>query len=286
MSMEEAAMKRRHLPSLILLSLQILSVSALAAAGEESSRGLKVGDVLASTTLKTLAGDDLIIPASEGVTVLVFWSTWSPRSEPLLRFWLQQREKYAAAGHPFALAAINADHQEMDGEKLAAVKSFVAEKAPGLPAAVDDSLALYNRIGVRSLPTTYYLKADGALVYEEAGFPTAASIDMPEELDRQMGIAREAPADTGHERGKLAYQPKNNALLYYNMGQNLAKMKMKEKARGKFVEALQRDPEYPDPLKALEDDIFRDGRTPEALQAMRDLMGKGNLPALAERYRE
>ncbi len=278
-------MKSKFLPFLLLL-FSFASLSVTPAAGEESARGLKVGDVLASTTLKSLAGEDLAIPAPEGVTVLVFWASWSPRSEPLLKFWLQQKEKYAAAGHPFALAAVNADHQEMDGEKLGVVRSFIAEKAPGLPAAVDDRLALYNRIGVKSLPTTYYLKADGAIVYEEAGFPSSAHTDMPEELDRQMGIAREAPADAGHERGKLAYQPKNNALLYFNMGQNLAKMKMKEKARGKYVESLQRDPDYADPLKALEDDLLRDGRTPEALSSLRDLLTKGNLPALAERYKE
>ncbi len=281
-------MKGRHLPFLLLLLLQVLPVPGLAVAGEgeESARGIKVGDILTSTTLRSLAGEDLAIPAPEGVTVLVFWSTWSPRSEPLLKFWMQEKEKYAAAGHPFALVAVNADHQEMDGEKLDAVKTYLGDRMPGLPAAVDDRLTLYNRIGVKSLPTTYYIKADGAILFEEAGFPTSAHIDLPAELDRHMGIAKE-PAEGDKPRGVMAgYAPKNRALLYYQMGVNLAKMKMGGKARGKYIEALQRDPDYPEPLKALEDDLFRDGRTPETLRAMRDLLTGGDLPALAERYKE
>jgi tetratricopeptide (TPR) repeat protein len=260
-----------------------LAAAPAARAEEESSRGLKVGEVLPARTLAGLEGGEIAVPAKEGVTVVVFWATWSPRSEPVLRFWVKEHERYAAGGHPFSFVAVNADGQELDAGKRAAVKAYVAEKGVSLPVAVDDRLDLYNAIGVKSLPTTYYFKADGTLAFEEAGFPTSAAVDMPEALDRELGIAKAEEA-SDKPRGALAYQPKNNALLFYNMGVNLAKMKMREKARGKFREALQKDPDYADPLKALEDDFFKDGRTGESVARLKEYLVEGNLQPLADRY--
>jgi tetratricopeptide (TPR) repeat protein len=268
-----------------LSALSALLLSPLPAGAEEeaSARGVRVGEALVPRAVAGLDGAGIALPAKEGVTVVVFWATWSPRSEPLLKFWVRQHAEYAAREHPFSFVAVNADHQELDAEKRAAVKAYVEEKGITLPVAVDDRLEVYNLIGVKSLPTTYFFKSDGTLAYEEAGFPTSASIDMPEALDRELGIAR-AAVETDKPRGQLSYQPKNNALLYYNMGVNLAKMKMKDKARGKYREALQRDPDYADPVKALEDDFFRDGRTDEAVAKLREYLVEGNLQPIADRY--
>ncbi len=276
--------------SLLPVLVALLAVSGLLAAPARGElRALKEGEVLAPVTLSGPDGQEVAVPPSppagapgeNGVGVVVFWASWSPRSAPLLALWQKLASDYSS--HPLRVVTVAADHQEMDAEKRAAVRAFLADNQITLPAGFDENLALYNRIGVVALPTTLFFRADGALSHEEAGFPSSAAIELPAALEKELGIARDETAV--EHRGRLAYQPKNKALLYHQMGVNLAKMKMREKARGKYIEALQRDPDYPEPLKALEDDLFRDGRTPEALQAMRDLLVKGDLPALAERYK-
>jgi hypothetical protein len=271
-----------------VLAAVIVSLAAPSAPARGELRVLREGERLAPVTLSGPEGQQVTVPpvpppaapGENGVGVVVFWASWSPRSAPLLALWQKLSSDYSS--HPFRVVTVAADHQEMDAERRAAVGAFLAGNKITLPVGFDEDLALYNRIGVVALPTTLFFRADGSLSHEEPGFPSSADVDLPAALEKELGIARAEAV--GEHRGRLAYQPKNNALLYHQMGINLAKMKMAGKARGKFVEALQRDPDYPDPLQSLEDDLFRDGRTPQALQDMRDLLNAGKLPALAERY--
>jgi thiol-disulfide isomerase/thioredoxin len=272
-----------------LLLLLLAAATALPAPARAELRVMKEGDVLPSRALRGVEGLEMMVPpapaaagSSRAVTVVVFWATWSPRSLPLLTLWQKLASDYAA--RPVRVLTVNADHQEMDAEKTEAVRAFLRDNLITLSTAVDDRLALYNELGVVALPTTLYFAADGALVFEQAGYPSSAAADLPEALDRALGIAK-AETQTDRPRGQIAgYQPKNNALLYFNMGLSLRKIGMKEKGRGKLVEALQRDPDYPDPLRALEEEFFKDGRSAVAVGALRELLLAGGLTVLADRY--
>ena len=55
-----------------------------------------------------------------------------------------------------------------------------------------------------------------------------------------------------------------------------------EKAKAKYLESLQRDIEYTDPLRALEDIFFRDGRTPETEERLRTLLTASGLQDAVE----
>ncbi len=249
-----------------------------------AERGMALGATLPAHSLRTLDGATVAVP-SDKLTVVVFWSTWSPRSEVVLKYWADLKGEIAAE-HPFDVVALNADSQDMTSEKIEAVKAYLSEKAVTLPVVIDDKLTVYEELGVKTVPTSYFVKADGTLAWDGAGFPISAREDYRASLEKELGIAApasEATAEGSAPRGQLAYQPKNNALLYYGMGVNLAKMKMKDKARGKYAEALQRDPEYADPLQALADDFFREGKTPEAEQKFKDFLTEKNLSALVEK---
>jgi thiol-disulfide isomerase/thioredoxin len=274
---------RRLVPA---LALSLLSqAAALPGVAAAELRGIREGDALPSRSLKTPEGKDLALPGGEkGTVVVVFWSTWSPRSLPLLALWQEMAGEYSS--HPLRVVAVNADHQVMDAERREAVKKYLADNGVTLPVAIDDGLALYNEIGVIALPTTLFFRADPAgavLVRESPGFPSSARLDLREELETELGIAKkEEPA--GHPRGQLAYQPANNALLYFGMGNALHKVGMPEKGHLRWAEALRRDGDYPDPLLALEQDFFAKGRTPESEAALHDFLAQENLPALAARY--
>ncbi len=271
----------------------LILLLALATSARADLRGLREGEKLAPVSLAGPGGEALLLPDPSGLTVVVFWSTWSPRSEPLLALWQELAAGYSTTasfpGAPKApqalrVIAVNADHQEMDGERTAAVKAWLAEKRVTLPVALDPGLALFNRLGVIALPTTLFFAADGTLVREYPGFPSSARLDLREELEKELGIARAGPAEPGRLRGQLSYQPANNALLYFGMGNALRKAGMKEKARLRWAEALRRDGGYPDPLKALEEDFFAGGRDAAKEKALHDFLSGESLPALADRY--
>ena len=266
--------------------LKILSISAImifflggAPSASEAERGLKEGEKLPPRELRMMDATTVQVPAPEGITVLLFWSTWSPRSRPALDLWKQYAQDYRE--HGVSVYTVNADHQGMDAQSLEKVSAFVQESGVTLPVHTDVNLDLFNEIGVIVLPTALFLRGDGTIVSKYPSFPTSAPMDIKESLDRMLGLAREP-----EEKEKVveeAYKPKNNALLYFNLGKQLHSKGMTAKAEERYLEALKKDPEYADPLRGLEGIYFADGRTPEAEKTLGDLLASNGLEALREK---
>lgn len=247
----------------------------------KSSRGMEVGDVLEPRNLTARDGSEALLPADEGLTVVLFWATWSPRSKSALAVWEKYSKEYS--DQSLTIITINADNQRMETDDLRRIDTFIEDNNVGLPVVIDNNLDLFNETGVMVNPTTLFLKNDGTLAYKLASFPTSATLDLKEALELHLGIAPEE-VETDESELEPVYQPRNNAQLYYNLAVNLGKKGFPKKARERFVVSLQRDPQYPDPLAALEEDFFMEGRTPEAEKALGDLLRKGGLDELADRY--
>ncbi len=219
--------------------------------------------------------------AEEGLTVVLFWATWSPRSRTALSMWEEYRDKYGE--HPLMVITVNADNQRMDSEDIGRVRDYIAENSMDLPVVIDKDLELFNELGIMVNPTTLFFDSNGKLTYKLPSFPSSARLDLKEELEIQLGLAeRQTEEETAH-RGKLEYQPENNALLYYNLGLNLHKKGYTEKAIARYITALQRDPDYPEPLRTLEGMYFGSSRTPEAEDKLFDLLKENNLEPLIEK---
>jgi thiol-disulfide isomerase/thioredoxin len=271
-------------PLLVVLGLLIFFLAGgVLAEDAEGDRGIKVGDAVSSRELKTQGGDTVKIPAEDGLTVLVFWATWSPRSQPALSLWEEYQKSYQE--HRITVLAINADHQNMEASDIGKVDAFIEENEIGLPVHVDRNLDLYNEIGVIVVPTVLFFHSDGELIYKYAGFPTSARLDLKEDLERELGILQE-PEEAVEVAAEPAYAPKNNSLLFYNLGRRLHEKGMTHKAQERYIMALQKDPEYGDPLRALEGIYFDEGRTPETEQQLRDLLVRSQLEQLVDRIGE
>lgn len=265
-----------------LAAMVFITASLLAPVRAEPMRGIRVGDSVPSRTVTTLAMENVIIPAKEGVTVLVYWATWNPRSRPALETWEKYAEKYK--DQHVTVIAVNADHQEMGPADIAAVNNYIDKNHVGLPVYVDKGLELYNEIGVFVLPTTLFFHGDGKLVFRRASFSTSAPLDLKEALEQELGIGKSNEEVAEEKKAREAvYKPRNNALLYFNLGNQLAIRGMKKKGRDRWILALQRDPDYADPLMALENYFFRDGRTPEAEAALKGLLENKGLGTLTGR---
>ncbi|UCG39459.1 MAG: redoxin domain-containing protein [bacterium] len=262
--------------AVILLS----SVSAGALHGA-SDREIVEGDVIPAASLAAVDGSTVTIPTGDGLTVVLFWATWSPRSEPALELWQKFRDDYS--GQPLSILTVNAEHDEITADDEAAIKAYITDKKVELPVVIDRGLELFNAYGVVAVPTAFFLDGEGKLLFRYPSLPTSASLDLKEELDVRLGLRERQTEEEKAHRGKLDYQPRNNALLYYNLGVQLQKRGQQDKAVQRYVMALQKDPDYPDPLRTLEGIYMRDGATPEAQQRLKDFLTENSLEALIPR---
>jgi tetratricopeptide (TPR) repeat protein len=213
--------------------------------------------------------------------VVVFWGTWSPRSAKALEIWQRFGDRYAQ--HGVQVITVNADHQHMEAGDIEKVRQYVTDHEISLPVIVDSELEFFNEIGVIVLPTTMFFKPDGTLDYKYPGLPSSAELDLKEDLEIKLGIAKETTEEEAASRGKLAYQPKNNALLFYNMGKILHRKGFPQKAKAKYIEALQKDPDYEDPLRGLETIFFVKEHTPENEERLKVLLIASGLENVAEK---
>lgn len=264
----------------LLMAVVMVATLAVPAIGQPE-RGIEVGQGIEPRELRTIEREKVSLPGPEGLTVVVFWATWSPRSAPALELWQKYGKEYADKG--VQVVTVNADHQDMGQEDEVKIRNYLAENNITLPVIVDAQLELFNEIGIIVLPTTLFFKPDGTMDYKYPGLPTSADLDLKEDLEAKLGIAQEPTEEEATNRGKLAYQPKNNALLFFNMGRMLNKKGFHDKAKAKFLESLQKDPDYDDPLRGLEEIFFADGRTPENEESLKSLLTAGGLEAVVEK---
>lgn len=271
-------------PVLILLLVPVLlgaGVEKVSGYHQISDREVMVGDKLPARSLLTYEGTSLEMPAKDGITVLLFWAIWSPRSEPSLNLWKKFGIDYAA--HPLTIITINSEHENLSASERAEINEFVKENVIDLPVVIDDGLALFNEFAVKSLPTVFFMNSDGVLLHRYASFPTSAPLDLEEELEIHLGLRERETDEEKEGRGKLDYQPKNNALLHYNLGVQLQKKGFTDKARIRYIKALQLDPEYADPLRTLEGIYFAGGKAIEAEDELKALLIQDGLEMLVDR---
>jgi len=215
------------------------------------------------------------MPAKDGITVIVFWATWSPRSKQALGLWEKFGDDYTE--QPLTIITINSEKVELSTQDQQKIDNYIAENIPNLPVVMDEGLNLFNTYAVSALPTAFFLDGSGKVLYRYPSFPTSAALDLQEEIEITLGLRQRQTEEETASRGKLDYQPKNNALLYYNMGVQLYKKGFREKAIQRIVIALQKDPEYQDPLRTLEGIFFPSGRTPEGEARLKTLLVENGL---------
>ncbi len=225
-------------------------------------RTLKKGDLVKDFELPLVTGEGpvkLSELAGKSGLVMIFWATWSERSKSLLKFAeTELKQQFADKGITFV--GVNVEGESVSDADLAKIRGLVEELGISFPVAVDEGLVVFDEIGVITNPTTVLvgesLKMEG--IYP--GFPSIARDEIPKMVNSYLGIAEErAPIRVQY---LLDHQPKNKALLRYNLGRNLYKRYLSLKGELKNVpagavkqldEAMGRDPDFYAPyiLKAI-----------------------------------
>ena len=246
-----------------------------------SDREVVPGDILPKISRQTVMDVPMAIPAEEGITVLLFWATWSPRSSEALELWERFSNDYK--GQLLTIITINAERDELSSQEMQMIDQYIVETIPNLPVIQDEGLRLFNAYAVSALPTAFFLENTGKVLYRYPSFPTSAPLDLKEELDITLGLKVRQTSEEKASRGRLDYQPKNNALLHYNMAVQLYKKGFMDKALERMVIALEKDPQYQDPLRTLEGVFFPNGRTPEAETRLRIFLLENGLNEQVDR---
>lgn len=224
---------------LLLATCSVLAVAPAAAAFKH----VEVGDPAPDFTLRSLSGDEVHLRDQEGPKALavVFWATWSPRSQALLddleKLYRERMDK------GLAVLAVNVDHEHLVGEDRQAVEQM--SSGWSFPTLIDDGLATYYAYGVVATPSVALLDDRGTVRFAQASYSTAAHEDMREAVDALLGIVDEAKAQVVAQ--KREYVPPKKATLHFQKAKVLVKRGMAKKAVQDLRAAAKMDSQWADP---------------------------------------
>ena len=177
-------------------------------------------------------------------TLLVFWATWSPKSEPALREAQALHERHAGAG--LRVVAVNLDRPEIGLQERTLVEKAARDFGLTMPVALDPGFAVSSSIGVVANPSFALLDARGVLVWDGAGWSRSMQESLREQVEALLGL-REPPA-AGAVKG---HRPEHKALLSFNLGRTFLRQGNPGKARDLLESAAEADPAWSAPRTLL-----------------------------------
>ena len=138
--------------------------------------------VLPEFELPTPDGKKLSSDIAKGqVTLINFWTTWSPASIRQSNELLTLRERYKESGIQVIGIAVATDKSTED------IKSFIAHEKLDYPIGIADRSFHHKFKGIDAIPSTFVVDPDGMIVNRYTG------VALPEELDTEVRylLARE-----------------------------------------------------------------------------------------------
>jgi thiol-disulfide isomerase/thioredoxin len=137
------------------------AASRLTACPEQAATPARGADLLPALSFGCPGGGSLDLGRAPGVpTVLNLWGSWcTPCREELP---VMQQFADAAAGQVRVMGVISKDGRPQ-------AESFAADAGVTFPSAFDGDGKLMTDLGLNGLPYTYFLDADGAVVYTQVG---------------------------------------------------------------------------------------------------------------------
>jgi cytochrome c biogenesis protein CcmG/thiol:disulfide interchange protein DsbE len=137
------------------------AASVLQACPQQSDRPARGADLLPPVSLDCPGGGSLDLRRAPGVpTVVNLWGSWcGPCREELP---IMQQFADSVAGQVRVLGVISKDGHPQS-------ESFAKDARVTFPSAFDGQGRLMTDLGLNALPYTYFLDADGAVVYTQVG---------------------------------------------------------------------------------------------------------------------
>ncbi|TAN45779.1 MAG: redoxin domain-containing protein [Nitrospirae bacterium] len=197
---------------------------------------IHVGKTAPDFNLKDINGKNYGLRdfSSKKALIIVFWTTWSGRSQDALKRFDAYYRKYS--GKDIQVIGINAEQQTISTHDLAKIKAFVDGLNVSFPILIDEGLNVFHGYGVVALPSTVVLSG-GKVAYELPGFPLVRSEEMFEYLAE---LAGERP----RQKTAVGYTARYDAISDMNLAMEFVKKKRYEMAYPFFNKAIDKDPKY------------------------------------------
>jgi peroxiredoxin/Tfp pilus assembly protein PilF len=241
---------------------------------------LQVGMEVPSFSLTDLSGERKLLSdlVSEKLTVIIFWSTWSPNSEKELIKLNDLYRKYKSAG--LSVVAINVDGQKPTDASIGKIRLIVEKLKLRVPVLVDSGLMTFHDYGVIAVPSSIVIDNNRIIRYELSGFPLVGSQEMFDFISST--IEAKKPADMAVSS---AYKPDKNALRYFTMGKTaLTSRSSAGTAEMWFKKAIEYDPKFAAPYLSLGRLYLQKNQAPLARGLFENVLSfePGNQVALCE----
>ena len=204
--------------------------------GAGALMSLRPGDapppfVLADLSGKRVGADSL----AGSPAVVLFWSTWSPRSAEMFEDFKRHEAAYAARG--LKIVAINNDGETLGPAQLAAIRAYVAERQPPFPVLLDEGLKTFAAWGVMAHPTEVVLDAGGRIAYVLPGYPETLREELEEAIRNVLGLS--TPSSVASPAFSA---PQEEARALASLGRQFLAKGDPERAREAFRRAAAADP--------------------------------------------
>ena len=160
--------------------------------------GIEAGQAAPPFELFDLSGRRATLGGAKAeARVLLFWSTWSPRSAEILEDFRGYHKEYASRG--LKVLAINCDHEGLTAKQRDIVSYYATGMNLPFPVVLDELLQTYAAYGVMALPSAVVIDGAGRIAYTLGGYPPAYREELKDSFVRLLPprTPREVSQDTG-----------------------------------------------------------------------------------------
>jgi peroxiredoxin len=152
----------------------LCAIGAATAPAALPLRAQTPGDTAPAFTLKTLAGGADSLSGYKGHPVLInFWATWCPPCRDEMPMLTAAYQAHREAG--LVVIAVDLTSQEISKQK---VRDFVTEFHMPFPVLLDEKGKVFRRYGLRGLPGSIFVGADGVVRAVNPGPITEAALQQ------------------------------------------------------------------------------------------------------------
>jgi Flp pilus assembly protein TadD len=229
----------RRCRALVVLAAGLVTLVCTKPSISAAFKNVQVAQTPPAFALKDLLGKEWKSTDvyGRGATAIVFWATWSPRSSEVIRDLEALRAKIGP--DKVQIVTVNCEHPSITASDRETIAAAAKQGGFSGPALVDDGLIAFNEYGAMALPSTLVVGADGKVAYILAGYPTTLREELADAVRKAAGLPTEA-----EQRPVQEYVPKNHALMYYNLGRQLAAKGQDEKAEAQLKISVEKDPDF------------------------------------------
>ncbi len=239
----------------------------LPAAEAAAMKNLAVGQAAPAFSLGDVEGKAFESSSLAGApAVVIFWSTWSPRSADMLADAGKIFQELSPKG--LKVVAVNVDGENLSADRRREITDYAARMALPFPVLVDDRLAAFAAFGVVAHPSAAVLDAGGRTVYIINGYALSQREEFRDAILKVLGLYVEPEAP---KAATAVYVPKGGALQFFNMGRQMMEMGQADKAMDYLNKSMERDPSFMEPFIAAARLSLTEGDLPRGEEMLKKL---------------